>query len=258
MNHRFAQTNLQLLNQMCRDGYPGGDLNLIARSYDLSTRLLTGRYRGSGKTFIAHLVGTASILAALRVRATIVAAGLIHAVYESGDFGDGIEGISNAKRELVRTAVGGEVEDCVAKYTSLRWSLQVMVKIHDEVDGLDPESRDVLLIRLANELEDYLDLGILYCGDQKRRTADYGDDRGQVMINIANKLGFVELGRAMACVFEEVTKAKVAPAFPKPQRNFSYLIAPLSYQRRWPVYWKRWARRKSDQFSRLLKVTSHN
>jgi (p)ppGpp synthase/HD superfamily hydrolase len=231
MSHRFAQTNIQLLNQMHRDGYERQDLSLVLRSYDLAKRLLTGRYRGSGKTFIAHLVGTASILAVLRVPATLVAAGLIHAVYENGDFGDGARGISDARRDLVRTVVGEDVEDYVVRYTSLAWSDQMMQKMQDEIDTLPSVSRDVLLMRLANELEDYLDLGILYCGIAKRRTADYANEKGRIIVNMANKLGFAELAQAMAAAFEEAAKAKIPPVSPLAQQDFSYLIAPLSYQR---------------------------
>lgn len=231
MSYQFAQTNIQLLNQMHRDGYRGQDLTLVLRAYDLAVRLLTGRYRGSGKTFIAHLVGTASILAALRVPATLVAAGLIHAIYESGDFGDGAQGISNARRELVKSLVGQEVEEYVARYTALRWSDQVLQKMHREIDALAPIARDVLLMRLANELEDYLDLGILYCGKEKQRTANYANDKGRIMIQIASKLGFADLVQAMASAFEETAKTKIAPVLPLAQHDFSYLIAPLSYQR---------------------------
>ena len=65
--YRFAQTNIQLLNQMYDLGYDEQEIAAVGKSYELAMILFTGRFRGSGKTFIAHLVGTASILVSVRV-----------------------------------------------------------------------------------------------------------------------------------------------------------------------------------------------
>ena len=52
--HAFAQTNLQLINQLQNSGYPPAKLKFVATAYELAMRLFTGRFRASGKTFIAH------------------------------------------------------------------------------------------------------------------------------------------------------------------------------------------------------------
>src|SRR5208282_2979363 len=79
--HTYAQTNIQLINQLRGESYATSDLRVVVDSYELAALLLTGRFRASGKTFIAHLVGTASILGSLHAPAPLVAAGLLHAVY---------------------------------------------------------------------------------------------------------------------------------------------------------------------------------
>jgi hypothetical protein len=61
----FAQTNLQLFHQLRNAGYDEADLVCIHQAYQLACQVFTGFFRGSGKPFIAHLVGTASILATL-------------------------------------------------------------------------------------------------------------------------------------------------------------------------------------------------
>ena len=229
--HLFAQTNIQLINQLRDKGYPVTEIGLVLTSYDLAIRLFTGRFRASGKTFIAHLVGTASILASLRVSPTLVAAALIHAAYESGDFGDGGVGISDTRRDLVRSVVGKEVEEYVARYTSLRWNKEAIPAIHGELDALGPFDRGVLLIRLANELEEYLDLGILYCGDERRRQTNYVDHNGQLMVQMAEKLGFPALGNGLESAFKEVAVADIPPLLRGPRaQNFSFVIVPRSYQ----------------------------
>lgn len=76
--HQYAQTNLQLFNQLRLNGYSNTELACIFNAYKLVVSLYTACFRPSGKTFIAHLVGTATILSFLRAPASVVAAGLLH------------------------------------------------------------------------------------------------------------------------------------------------------------------------------------
>jgi len=230
--HPFAQTNIQLINQLRRDGYSSAEIGSVLSSYELSIHLFTGLFRASGKTFIAHVVGTASVLGSLRVPSKLVSAGLIHAAYTHGDFGNGEKGISDAKRNQVRSVVGNEVEDYVAKFTALRWNEDVISAIHDSLGLLDPVGRDVLLMRLANELEEYLDLGILYCGDEKRQQANYINRNGQLMTQMAEKLGFPALAATLEQAFKEAAVADLPPTLRRPHdQNDSFLVAPKLYQR---------------------------
>jgi (p)ppGpp synthase/HD superfamily hydrolase len=230
--HAFAQTNIQLINQLRRDGYSLVELDGILISYELVIRLFAGRFRASGKTFVAHLVGTASILGSLHVSHKLVAAGLIHAVYQTGDFGDGEKGISESKRAQVKAVVGDEVEEYVARYTALQWNSQLIPSIYDSLETLEPLDRDVLLMRLANELEEYLDLGILYCSDEKRQQANYVNDSGQLMIRMAESLGFPTLATNLAQAFKEAAVADIPLALRRPNApNYSFLLVPQSYQR---------------------------
>lgn len=230
--HTFAQTNIQLLNQLYRDGYAEGELGLVRTAYELAMRLFTGRFRASGKTFIAHLVGTASILGSLRVTSNLVAAGLIHAVYQTGDFGDGVQGISNAKREQVRALVGEEVEEYASRYDALHWSDKLIPGYASGIESLIGIDRDVLLMRLANELEEYLDLGMLYFGDERHRRTNYLNDNGRLMIRMAKTLGFPVLGAGLAQAFKETADAEFPPALRGPNAwNNSFVLAPQTYQR---------------------------
>lgn len=230
--HSFAQTNIQLINQLRDNGYSPSEIGPVLTSYELAMRLFTGLFRASGKTFIAHLVGTASILGTLRASSRMVAAGLIHAAYSSGDFGDGRKGITNVKREWIRSLVGNEVEEYVAGYTALIWRVEAVPAILDGIDRLGPLERDVLLIRLANELEEFLDLGILYCGEEKRQQANYINTIGKLMIQIAEKLGFPQLALQIEVALKDAAGADIPPALCRQDgRNFSFLVAPQSYQR---------------------------
>ena len=107
--HAYAQINVQLFNQLRSEGYSKEDRERVREAYEFAMRLFTGMFLPSGKTFIDHLVGTASILASLHVPVELVAAGLIHAAYLHGNFGGLRKGISETTRNQVKLAVGEEV-----------------------------------------------------------------------------------------------------------------------------------------------------
>lgn len=237
--HSYAQTNLQLFTQLRRDGYSNTELGCIFNAYKLVICLFTGCFRPSGKTFIAHLVGTASILSYLHVPASVVAAGLLHAAYANGDFGDGKTGISDARREQVRRTVGHQVEEYVSRYTALQWNEQTIPAICDHFGALGQIDRSVLLIRLANELEEYLDLGILYC--EEARYQEYINSSRHLMVGMAEKLGFPALTIELLRVFSETALAKIPLELRNQSgQNSSFVLAPNSYQKRLKVAFYHW------------------
>jgi (p)ppGpp synthase/HD superfamily hydrolase len=233
----YAQTNLQLYAELRAAEYSAAHIDCIRAAYELAMALFTGRYRGSGKPFLAHLVGTASILASMHVRAPVVAAGLLHAAYTQGDFGNGWSGASPEKRERLRVAVGAEVEDLIGRYRSLRWHSLTIPEIHDGLEALGPPEREVLLVRLANELEDHLDLGVLYCADAGRRR-DHVRASLILCVDMAKRLGFPQLADALARAFRETLSADVPMALRR-EDSSSFVVAPASYRLRWPVRLRR-------------------
>lgn len=234
--HSYAQTNIQLLNQLRCDGYSNTELESIYSAYKLVMRLFTGSFRASGKTFIAHLVGTASILGHLHVCAKVIAAGLLHAAYAQGDFGGiGKQGISETKRKQVSHLVGKEIEEYIAKYTAFSWNERTIPEIYQQLDELGPSDRDVLLIRLANELEEYLDLGIVYCGDTKYQ--QYIQREGHLLVEMAQKLGYPTLATELASAIEDNILAEIPTELCNPTgHHHSAQIPPKSYQIRIPAW----------------------
>jgi len=84
---------------------------------NLLINLFIGVLRSSDKTFLAHLVGTASILVDLKAPVEVVTAGLLHAAYATGEFGDGGRGITDSKRAQLERAFGQKIEEYVYGYT---------------------------------------------------------------------------------------------------------------------------------------------
>jgi (p)ppGpp synthase/HD superfamily hydrolase len=134
--HSYAQTISQLYRQLQQNGYSVTDMCRIRDAYELAVELFSGYFQSSGKLLIAHVVGTASILASLRLPVEVVAAGLLHNVYWNGDFGDGRRGITEARREQVRGVVGKEVEQYLARFATLRLTPQTVTATRDELVGL--------------------------------------------------------------------------------------------------------------------------
>jgi (p)ppGpp synthase/HD superfamily hydrolase len=226
--HAYAQTNIQLYRQLADLGYPEAEVTVIARAYEVGMHLLPGVYRGSGKPFLAHLVGTASILATARARMPVIAAGLLHAVYTHGEFGNGWRGMFPVKRAEIRRAVGEEIEGLVAQYTELRWHEGTIEGIRGRIDTMTPMERDILLIRLANELEDHLDLGVLYQGDADRRRR-YMRTHLASCVDMAERLGATGLAAALTATFDEVETTEVPVSLQRAEES-SFLVTPASHR----------------------------
>ena len=210
--HQYAQTNIQLFNQVQDLGYSPDDCLLVARAYRLAMELFAGLYRASGKTFIAHVVGTASILAAERAEAPVISAGLVHAAYLVRRRDGWL-----ATRARVLNAVGTDVERNVSRYGALRWTAESIPDVALKIEGMDAQGRRTLLLRLANELDEYLDGGASYSGDGKRAALlRHGVDRS--LVAMARCLGALGLARSFEDVFARI--AKTAP--PPPELRFHH------------------------------------
>ena len=248
MSESYAQTNLQLYTQLRRAGYTEEQLRMVRAGYDLAMQLFTASFRGSGKPLLAHLVGTASILASVNQTPDVVAAGLLHAAYALGDFGDGRFGITESKRERVRQAIGARVEDLVARYTMFDWNRNTIPSIRNRVDALSPIERDVLVIRLANELEDHLDYGVLYCGNGEKRREYIRSPLNQ-SVDMARMLGLSELAAELDRSFKETLEAQLPAALRNPH-DYTFVQPPASHAPRPKVA----VRRFLDHRPRLARV----
>ncbi|HEY5578104.1 MAG TPA: HD domain-containing protein, partial [Acidimicrobiia bacterium] len=183
---RYAQTNLELIEQLRDLGYAPEHLRLIGAAYVLAARLTSGLFRPSGKTFLAHLVGTASVLAEHGASPEVTAAGLLHAAYRHGDFGRVRSGPTRHNRGVIQEAVGAAVERWVYSYERLPWDRTTIDRLHRQ--ELSTDEALVAFMRLANELEDHLDFGVLYTStfEGRQRSATV---RGPLLVDIAVKIG---------------------------------------------------------------------
>jgi (p)ppGpp synthase/HD superfamily hydrolase len=258
--HSCAQTNIQLFNQLRRDAYSDGDLNLVRHAYELAMVLFSGRFQPSGKSFIAHVVGTASILAWLRLPAPVVAAGLLHNAYGNGDFGDGRRGATRSRHRRIRETLGPAVEAYVAKFPALYWKREITYVARHNPDKLSPIDHAVLFILFADHLEHLIDQDVLYYEDTAAR---FYIDHSIIAAEIAEKLGLSEFAIKLREAMRDTQCAKLPVKRPEQRgRNGSVVIVPKSCRKRISVGLREnlmvSATKTQQKFRRVIKIAHEN
>lgn len=72
----------------------------------------------------------------------------------------------------IRASLGDDVERLVADYHAMPWNLATHPALASESRFAHGERADLLLLRLANELDDHLDCSMAYCSGERRRMFD--------------------------------------------------------------------------------------
>lgn len=226
-----AQTNLQLYMQMESVGYPADAVASVAAAYRGALPWFSAQYRGNGKPFITHLVGTASLLVSRQAPLSQVLAGLVHAAYQSGDLGvDPGHRQTPARREALRRLVGTEAEELVASYDATDWKGLLAGGALRTRQVTGEVSRGTTYLFLANTLEDFLDGGM--CGLAGTRKTTVFDVRAQEeVIALANDVDWPDLAAAMQREFERFNAVSQA-ASPQTGTGYSSLLLPPSARRR--------------------------
>jgi hypothetical protein len=143
-----AQTNLELYAQAIDHGYTQQQRRRLANAYELALRQVYPLARGSGKPFIAHLVGTASLVLESGRSDDWVIGALLHALYQRRvPFQGGLS--PEQRRGVIADGFGSAVDDLVDRYTE--FESEDLSRPPTEFPASDS---DVLTLRLADELED--------------------------------------------------------------------------------------------------------
>jgi (p)ppGpp synthase/HD superfamily hydrolase len=196
---RRAQTNLQLYRQLLAVGHAMQEVIAVRDAYVLAAKLFAGLLRPEGRPFVCHVVGVASLLAMVGApRATIVA-GLLHSAYSHGDFGYGKGQVAGNARNRVRAVVGDEIERVVAAYAHQRWNAAAVADWIATPGRIAAEEREIITIRLADSLEDALDLGLQLSEKQDNPNRDIA---AESLVHLAAALECPALGAALRHALE--------------------------------------------------------
>jgi (p)ppGpp synthase/HD superfamily hydrolase len=236
-----AQTHLQFYRQMQDAEYSTQDLVLVDRAYRLAMQLFAGHYRPNNKPFIAHLVGTASILAAVHQPAFVVAAGLLHSAYWLG-LGRKGAGVKPRYRKDLAALLGAQAERLVYNYSNRRWSVEDFRLSADDVRSLAAEERQLYLIKLADVHEEFLDAGHLY---QPRKKLLWDQDASASWLPDASQLiqalGFDAWAREFQRAIEN--RSRAIPAEIRGEASGSRILAPGWANSHWKNRVVRWLSR---------------
>jgi hypothetical protein len=152
-------------------------------------------------------------------------------VYGNADFGDGRgPGVTPARARLVREAVGEAVGQMLERFRDLRINDRTLDEVRRTLPELGETDRRLILVELADHLEKYVDLGVLYFGDHDWVQTD---SLASDLIAFANELGEPRLAEMLADALAKVAAAEVAPELrPSDGRSFLKLEVPRSCRRR--------------------------
>lgn len=130
--------------------YTSDDIEKCNEAYMLAFECVYAVARGSGKPFIAHLVGTASILVSQKAKISVILAALMHAVYQRRVPFPGASTVEE-RRPILAEKFGSDVEKLVYDYTCYE---DVSLDSISESGSSEVRYQEVLAMRLADELED--------------------------------------------------------------------------------------------------------
>jgi (p)ppGpp synthase/HD superfamily hydrolase len=224
----LAQTVLELFDQLERRGFGVDDMRLVQRAYELASSLTACQYRSSGRSLVDHTMGTASIVASLGAYPAFVAAAMAHAVYVHGDFGTMRKRAGEAERARVRTAIGSDAEEIVARYSQLYWNERSVPSLSENVPHLDARDREALLIRLADQLDIYGTREVLYYDNLDQRL-HFARTFGPRVVAMADQLGYPALSAALDRAYADVLEQTV-PAGLQDLSHGDETVMPGSYR----------------------------
>lgn len=220
----IARTNVQLLNQLIRQGRDETTLKRVYDAYDLAVDLYSGYFHGDGKPFVSHGIAVASMLACLNQPDDLVVAAVVHNIYSNGDFGDGEKNIVTPSRQgRVRAVVGRRVDDLLIRFRKLRLRRSLDTVLAG-FDALSEDDRMGVLMDIADHSEKFLDGALAYYGDCSW-ILEFDVPNMPKMVELAERLGYPQLGRMYAdAVREQLDWMEKVPSFLRTKNGQKYLI----------------------------------
>lgn len=233
----IAGVNTRLYRQLLDQQRPDVELALIRRAYDLAAALYSASYQANGRPMTAHVVSVASALTLIGMPSHIVAGALVHNVYVNGDFGDGLHRATTpARRRRVIQAVGSEVEGLIERFSQWRLTDRLPLTA-DDIAAMSQLDRMILTIDLADVLDKYVDMNLLYAQDSEW-ISDFVDAHEAALIQLAHRLDQPVLAHAMALAFEQVRSNPIPDTLvSKPGSRYARQIVPSSWVVRPSIRW---------------------
>ncbi len=231
--NQIAQTNIQLFNQMRQQGRNLDESARIHHVYQITAQLYSGYYQADGEPFTSHCIGVASIVALLCLPIEFIALGLLHNIYASADFGDGLDyGATMERCSFIQNAIDPELKALIFCFYESRVTPVTIKDISGRLELMNTTEINLVLVDIADYLEKYIDLGVLYYGDNDwliDDVAQTGDD----LVELARRLNKPELAEWLSKVFKQVAETDIPEILHAPDRQkYLQLTVPYSCQRK--------------------------
>jgi NAD dependent epimerase/dehydratase family len=199
----FAVTYPQLVRQAIAVGLEDQELRGLREVFDVAQRYFDGLYRAGGQPFICHMVRTASIVLAEEQPLPLVKAALVHAAYDAHRYEHSTRPWPGRRvRRRLRRAVGSDVEEIMWAFHEVKWERigAPEIQLRDLPHATDMV-RSVLALRVANELENHMDLAMVYRTGRDFKERIESD--GSAIVQMARELGMATLADELSTVFRE-------------------------------------------------------
>jgi hypothetical protein len=152
--HSFAQTWPQLVRQLCAQRWSGAEIANVKRCHGVGRALANGVYHRSGKPLIAHLIGTASILAAYGAPPLMVESALAHTAYEQPALA--AEARHGGSSALIQR-VGLNVDRVLRNFAGQDFGATAAPETEESRAFYPVSAAQALLLRVAKFIDDRLD-----------------------------------------------------------------------------------------------------
>ena len=152
-------------------------------------------------------MGTVSIFRSDKLPCEIAIAGFLHAVYGGGVFHNGTSGPRTRNRRIVKDTVGSDIEKYVMDYSTHRWTARSIQEKQHNVASLSDEPRVSLVIRLADILEEFVDLGVSF--SSKLKLGVPPDELDKTLLaagNIAEQLAFPKMKSGFQTISDKAAR----------------------------------------------------
>ena len=208
-------TRLETLIEEVPKYQPGADLELLKRAYWFSEHSHQGQQRASGEPYLSHPMEVAGILAAFKMDATTITAGLLH---------DVLEDTQTTKEDLARefSPEIAELVDGVTKIGKLAFSSREERQAENFRKMLVAMARDirVLMIKLADRLHNMRTLDYL----PAERAAKVAQETLDIYAPLAHRLG-------MAKVKSELEDSALRAIYPEDYLDLQKRVAKRRLER---------------------------
>lgn len=157
-DYDYVSSLPRLLRQCLRRGDSREQVMELMSTFDIACQFHGSSFRASKKTFIEHLVRTASILVSHAAPMDMVKASLLHAIYMGHTSSSMHLECNGRNRSRLRQLVGAHVEAVVHAYFLASPGDPGSVKMdRDKINETPIPEAQASVVRIANDIEDLLD-----------------------------------------------------------------------------------------------------